>query len=162
MPINGLESRLQGSRADSLRDSGALQMHYMHQIVQKYGLKHRIDAFDDQPDAVAHDLVRLQLDDVEVLAEFGQPPGGRFLDQVGITAVGQHFTGRAHVNGKEPDSGGDAGQFGNDVIDELGFDMLKHIDTADQISRLWGAVFRECRVVGFVDRADAGLLEANL
>lgn len=41
---------------------------FLHQLS---ALKHRIDAFDDQPDAIAHDLVGLQLDDVEVLAKLG-------------------------------------------------------------------------------------------
>ena len=53
-------------RADPWQEFyGASTPGFLH---HKSALKHRVDALHDQPDAVAHHLVRLQLNDVEMLA----------------------------------------------------------------------------------------------
>ena len=70
MAINKLEFLVLGGGAREAVSSWTHAARFCTKIVRLWQLKHRIDALDDQPDAMAHDLVCLQLNDVEMLAEF--------------------------------------------------------------------------------------------
>ena len=110
---------------------------------------------------MTHHLVHLKLNDIKMLANSRQPPGSWLLDEMGVTAIREYLHGGPHMNREEGHLSRDAGQLGDDVVDQFRFDVFQHIDAADQIGRLRRAVFGEGRVVRFVDRVDPCLIEPD-
>ena len=91
--------------------------------------------------------VASKLGNFKMLAKFRQPPGRRFLDQVGIAAVRENLRGGASGNREETHLLRDRAKIKHDGIDIIGLDVFEHVDATHQLRRLGRTVFREGRVV---------------
>jgi hypothetical protein len=69
---------------------------------------------------------------------------------MGIAPIGQHLTRGPLVDGKKPQVHRDAGQILQHVVQQLGLNVLQHIDATHQISRLGLAIGGEGRIIGVV------------
>jgi hypothetical protein len=108
------------------------------------------DAADDDPEALTHHLMVLEVVDMEPLTEPREPPTGGFLDKMGVPAVIQHLDRRPGMDAEEAQPGHDAGKVIQHSVEPVRFDVFEDINAADHISLNGRPVLGEGWVIGVV------------
>src|SRR4051812_27081909 len=73
---------------------------------------------------------------IKALVKPGQPPIDRLLYEMCVASVRQILAGRPRVYGIDTDAHGHTREVVKDIVEQLGFDVLEHVNAGNERARL--------------------------